>query len=405
MSTLLLRNARLADNSTVDVLIVDDTVVDVGSRIRESAGTRADVIDLEGFLLLAAPVEPHAHLDKALTGDLVVPVYGDLSSAARAWKNHAESLTTENILDRGRDALRELLWSGATAVRTHVNKLPGRDPLLALRALVRLREAAAEVMSVQIVYVSSKTSTTEELRSAVAAGADALGGAPHTAQQPTDAQAAVLAVAAQTGVDVDLHTNEDLDTSTRTLVTLAEQVSSSGFTGRVTASHCVSLGMQDPVERGATIAAVKSAGIAVVALPSTNLYLQGRAASLSPPRGMPPLRELLNAGVPVAGGGDNFRDPFLPVGRADPFETASLLVTAGHLTVEEAYAAISETARQIMGLPPAGPTAGLRADILAVRATSLTDAIARAPQDRLVISRGQIAARSTVKRETHLLSR
>jgi len=400
---LLLGGARLLDGSVVDVTIKDGLVVDAGSHDAATRKTGADVEDLDGYLLLPAPVEPHTHLDKALTGERVTPTYDGLTGAGRTWQQQAVTVSRDDVLRRGRDTLRELLWSGATAVRTHVNRSCGEDPLLALRALVELRESVADVMSLQVVYLSSKASSPEELRSAVSAGADLLGGAPHTAADPAAAQAAVLVVAGQTGVDVDLHTDEELDPAARALAALVGQVLSSGFVGRVTASHCVSLGTQTPTERADTIAGMSSAGIGVVALPSTNLYLQGRALpGSSSPRGIAPLRELLDAGILVAGGADNIRDPFLPVGRADPFETASLLVTAGHLTVEEAYAAVSATARRIMGLPPAGPAAGLRADLLAVRATSLTDAIARAPQDRLVIFAGRVVARSTVRRETQL---
>ncbi len=318
MRPLLLGGARLLDGSVVDVTIKDGLVVDAGSHDAATweTGADVDVEDLDGYLLLPAPVEPHTHLDKALTGERVTPTYDGLTGAARTWQQQAVTVSRDDVLRRGRDTLRELLWSGATAVRTHVNRSCGEDPLLALRALVELRESVADVMSLQVVYLSSKASSPEELRSAVSAGADLLGGAPHTAADPAAAQAAVLVVAGQTGVDVDLHTDEELDPAARALAALVGQVLSSGFVGRVTASHCVSLGTQTPTERADTIAGMSSAGIGVVALPSTNLYLQGRALpGSSSPRGIAPLRELLDAGILVAGGADNIRDPFLPVGR------------------------------------------------------------------------------------------
>jgi cytosine deaminase len=359
MRPLLLGGARLLDGSVVDVTIKDGLVVDAASHDAATWEIGADVEDLDGYLLLPAPAEPHTHLDKALTGERVTPTYDGLTGAARTWQQQAVTVSRGDVLRRGRDTLRELLWSGATAVRTHVNRSCGEDPLLALRALVELRETVADVMSLQVVYLSSKGSSPGELRSAVSAGADLLGGAPHTAADPAAAQAAVLVAAGQTGVDVDLHTDEELDPAARALAALVRQVLSSGFVGRVTASHCVSLGTQTPTERADTIAGMSSAGIGVVALPSTNLYLQGRALpGSSSPRGIAPLRELLDAEILVAG--------------------------------------------RIMGLPPAGPAAGLRADLLAIRATSLTDAIARAPQDRLVISAGRVVARSSVRRETQL---
>ena len=48
------------------------------------------------------------------------------------------------------------------------------------------------------------------------------------------------------------------------------------------------------------------------------------------PRGLTAVRALRDAGVNVAAGADNLQDPFNPVGRACPFETAGLMVMAAH---------------------------------------------------------------------------
>jgi cytosine/creatinine deaminase len=115
-------------------------------------------------------------------------------------------------------------------------------------------------------------------------------------------------------------------------------------------------------------------------------------------RGLTALRPLLDAGVTVAGGGDNLRDPFNPVSRADPLETASLLVTAGHLTPEEAYTAVSTGARAAMGLPEVQVAPGFPAELLAIQASSLGEAIAGGTS-RVVLHQGRMVSRTTVTRE------
>ena len=50
----------------------------------------------------------------------------------------------------------------------------------------------------------------------------------------------------------------------------------SGFPHGVTASHCVSLGMQPEARQRQIAEKVAAAGISVIALPHTNLFLQGR---------------------------------------------------------------------------------------------------------------------------------
>ena len=157
--------------------------------------------------------------------------------------------------------------------------------------------------------------------------------------------------------------------------------------------------MQDPSVAREVSIAVAAAKISIITLPQTNLYLQGRERKTNKQRGLTAIADLLNAGVCVAGGGDNWRDPFNPMGRIDPFETASLLVSAGHLSPELAYELVSTNARDLMGLPQVRIEAGSPADLLAVRAGSLAEAIASASESRIVLRAGRILSRSTVTSE------
>jgi cytosine deaminase len=146
-------------------------------------------------------------------------------------------------------------------------------------------------------------------------------------------------------------------------------------------------------------AEVAESGVAVVTLPQTNLFLQARGVHTTVPRGLTAVRPLLEAGATLAAGGDNVRDPFNAMGRGDPLETASLMVTAGHLTPAEAFASVTAHARTVMGLPPVEVSLGFPADLLAIRATSLADALAGASQDRMVWKGGRLVSRTTVTQE------
>jgi cytosine deaminase len=134
--------------------------------------------------------------------------------------------------------------------------------------------------------------------------------------------------------------------------------------------------------------AVAGAGIGIVALPQTNLYLQGRATSQLVPRAITPIAILLQAGVAVAAGQDNVQDPFNPIGRADPLETASLLVAAAHVSPDLAYELVSDGGRQVLGRGRVAVERGSPADLVAVRASSMREAIAMAPGDRRVFRHG-----------------
>ena len=231
------------------------------------------------------------------------------------------------------------------------------------------------------------------------AGADVVGGCPHLDPEPMAALHHCLALAAELERPIDLHMDETLDPAVLGVVELAADVLARRFGPGATASHCVSLGMQERDAQLRIAAGLAEAGVAVVTLPQTNLFLQGRAHPVATPRGLTALRPLLDAGVTVAAGGDNLQDPFNLVGRGDPLEAASLLVAAGHLLPEEALAAVSGSARR--GDGPARRRRGAR---LAGRARGRPgrvgprghrDGLARA--DRLVFHRGTVVAWSMVR--------
>ncbi|WP_309710369.1 amidohydrolase family protein, partial [Pseudolysinimonas sp.] len=283
-------------------------------------------------------------------------------------------------------------------IRTHVDVLLGDEPLRGIHALIAVREQVRDLVDLEIVALPGPDIPDAAIEAALDAGADTLGGAPHIAEDPIADLDRLLAIAEKHDVPIDLHTDESLDGAI-TLGAYAAQtglMAERGYARNLSAGHCVRLGTMAIAERDAVIAAVVEAGIGIIANPITNLYLQGWEHGHSVPRGLTAARALLDAGARFAAGADNVRDPFNPVGRSDALETASLLVTAGHLTLDEAYAAVSTGARDVMGLPVAGPTPGAAADFLAVRAGSLAEVIAEASPERIVIHAGSLVARSTL---------
>jgi cytosine deaminase len=126
----------------------------------------------------------------------------------------------------------------------------------------------------------------------------------------------------------------------------------------------------------------------VIALPHTNLYLQGRGHAPMP-RGLTPVGVLREAGVTVAAGADNLQDPFNPLGRACPLETAGLMMLTSHLLPAAAYDTVSSAAATVIGHRPASIEPGSSADLFAVRADSLRAAVAFAPEERVVFRAGR----------------
>lgn len=395
----------LADGTIADVSIRDGLISTVQPRSATANSPEPPLrLDLQGYVLLPAPAEPHAHLDKALLGSRVPNESEDLAGAIAAVIEAYRLMTEDDIADRALKAIRQAVTHGYTAIRTHLDCRIGVGSR-SVAVLQSLREELREFIDLQLVALAGPVAGEDGashralLEESLEAGADLVGGVPTLEEDSEASVRELLAVARSFGVGLDLHVDETLDSRAHALRILADRVIETGFAAPVTASHCVSLASQPLEDVRDTARRVHEAGIRIVALPQTNLYLQGRELGHTAPRGITAVRELRDAGVTVAGGGDNWRDPFNPMGRIDAMETASLLVSAGHQRIADAYASVSAAARTVMGLPEIRIAPGYPAELLAIRGESLADAIGRASEDRVVISRGRVIARTRTSTE------
>lgn len=391
---IVITNCRLADGTSTELHIVDGVVVEVGSVAMEGAR----VVDADGRLVLPASVEPHAHLDKAFLAETVPNPTGDLMGAIESLEAHRHLINRAETERRAERAARLIAANGATHIRTHADLTAGNGTE-SVEALIAVRDRLRDLVTIEVVALCdfpfagpAGANARALLRDAVALGVDLVGGCPHLDDHPEAATEAYLSAAAEAALPLDLHTDETLDPRHNALPDLAERVMRTGFPHRVTASHCVSLGMQPIAEQQRVAELVAAAGISVVALPATNLFLQGREHPTATPRGLTAVAALMKAGVNVAAGWDNLQDPFNPMGRGDCFETAALMVMAGHMLPEQALHSISNAGRRAAGLADAGPTVGCVADLVLVRATTVRESIAGAPADRLVMRAGEFVS-------------
>ncbi len=152
--TLTLRRVRLTDDTTTDVEVDEEagTIVRVGQDLDPSGPGRA--IDLEGYLLLPAPAEPHAHLDKAFLAERIPNPSGDLAGAIVAMDANRASLTAADIADRAERAARMMVANGITAIRSHADTMTGHG-LRSVEGLVAARERLAGLVDLQIVALVS----------------------------------------------------------------------------------------------------------------------------------------------------------------------------------------------------------------------------------------------------------
>lgn len=390
--SLLITDALLTDGARTSVRIVDGIVVAHGV----PAEPTDQIVEGNGRLLLPAMAEAHAHLDKAFLAETVPNPTGDLMGAIINIEAARDRITVADTAARAERAARLIAANGAAAIRTHAD-LTTAGGLTSITALLQVRELLRDLVAIEVFALSGSPTIGSDgatqrslIAEAVAMGIDGLGGCPHLEPDPEAANEMFLTLAAEAGLPLDLHTDETLDPTRFALADLARRVNATGFGLPVTASHCVSLSMQSDAVQQQVAEQVAAAGIHVVALPSSNLFLQGRDQQSAMPRGLTAVKALRAAGVNVAAGADNLQDPFNPVGRGDCLETAGLVIMAGHVLPGDAYEMVSGNVRRLMGRPVAGPSVGQVADLVLVPAATVREAIAFGPTGRTVIRAGRV---------------
>ncbi len=362
-----------------------------------------DDFDARGLLLVTSLAEPHAHLDKAFLAERVHNVSGDLMGAIESMRAASSTLTFDDTVERASRAVRLMIRNGVTRIRTHADTFDGST--MQVQALRAVAKEFQELCDIQVcALIQWPLSGPEGAPSRHLAeqarrdGADLIGGCPHLDTNPAAANQVFLDLARDFDCALDLHVDETLNPAMLSLQDLAQRVGDNPLPFGVTASHCVSLGMQDHVTQRSVAELLASSGVSVVTLPQTNLYLQGREHPTAMPRGLTALRALGEAGVRVAGGADNLQDPFNPMGRGDPLETAALLVAGAHYLPEEALRAVSQVPHEIVANSNNELRVGSPADLLLAHASNIRELIAFATHERAVFYRGQIVSNTLVSK-------
>jgi cytosine deaminase len=203
----------------------------------------------------------------------------------------------------------------------------------------------------------------------------------------------VFTLAAERGLDLDLHVDESTDPRARALIRVARHAVAQGFKGRVLCGHVTSLALQTDEFIEETIAACRDAGIDIVSLPTVNMYLQDRSPAARTPRwrGVTVLHEMKAGGLRVAVAGDNCRDPFHAYGDHDMLDTFTQAVKILHLDhpLGDWIRAATETPAAIMGIDRGVLKAGAPADLLLLKARNYSEMLSRAQFDRTVLRAGR----------------
>ena len=362
-----------------------------------------------GGMLIPALADIHVHLDKSYVVQEVGAANGDLFKAIALMAEHRAGWSGANIQQRMARAIEEAYRSGTRAMRTHLDWPEALAPR-SLAEFEKLRDAWRGRVALQCVSL-----TPLDDFSATGTGGDDTGEliAMQLAQvnQRCDAQhgeAALLGafvyrndnihqklqrvfeLAAKYKLNLDFHVDEGLDADACGLRAIAELAIQNAFQGTITCGHTCSLSMQSRAEAEQTLSLCAKVGIHLVALPSTNLYLQGAWDQTPLERGITRLKEAAALNVSTSIATDNVADGFFPYGSYDLLETFALGVQVGHLSPADAWLpAVSCRPALAMGLPWGGKIAvGCPADFILLEARDAYELITTAGRKRRIIRHG-----------------
>jgi len=394
------------DGATLVDMLVDSERIAAIEPAGAPASNDLPAINLEARQVWPSLIDMHAHLDK---GHIVARTENPDGSFASALQSTAEDRakrwTADDIKRRMEFGLRCAYVHGVAAIRTHLDS-PELDQ--AQRSWAVFRDTRAEwadrvlLQAVALAPIDAfRTPYGEELADLVAASDGVLGGVTRAASgvhgrlldDIDPLLDTILRLALERGLDVDLHVDESGDPAAAALARVAAAVLRNRFKGRVVCGHCCSLAVQPEEQICRTLDLCAEAGIAVVTLPTVNLYLQDRCSGRTPRwRGVTPVHEMRQRGIPVAIAGDNCRDPFHAYGDHDMVDTFRQAVRILHLDhpLADAAAMAGPLPQAIIRAGPLGTIAkGGPARFILFNARTLNELICRPQSDRLVIDRGR----------------
>jgi cytosine/creatinine deaminase len=405
---LLVRDVRVRDEETGEVSEVDlhvdaGRIVDVVARADAPVDAHL-VVDGSGGWATPPYVEPHVHLDAALTaGQPRWNASGTLWEGIACWSERKPMLTRDDVIGRAEQTLRWYAANGTLHVRSHVDVT---DPsLVALDALLEVRDRVREVVNLQLVAfpqegICSFPNGEELLAEAARRGVDVIGAIPHFEDTREDGVRSVeyaVDLADRHGLRVDAHCDEIDDEQSRFVEVLATRAARSGLRDRVTASHTTAMGSYNPAYSYKLHRIIARSGIHMVSNPMVSLHLQGRFDDYPKRRGLTQVKELLAAGVNVALGHDDVMDPWYPLGTANPLQVALVGTHATQLLsrdeIEETFAMVTSRAARVLGLEEEyGIRVGAPASLMILPATDGYDAVRRQVRPTHVIAHGRVVA-------------
>ncbi|MGD1866921.1 MAG: amidohydrolase family protein [Phormidesmis sp.] len=402
--TLKIENATLTGYDTPQTIgIRENLIAEISPSIEELA---EQSINIQGNLVIPSFVDPHLHLDKALLIEQQPARDGSFQEALDNTATLKSGFTIQDIQSRARRVIENEIAFGTTAMRTHLEV----DPIIqlnALLALLPLKKEYAWGITLQLAVfaqegITNKPGTEQLLRQALAMGGDLIGSAPYTDSDPEQNIRIVFDLAENFDCDVDFHLDFLDDDAPMLLPVVVGETIKRGWQNRVCLGHMTRLAGLNPNELTKNATLLREAGISVLALPATDLYMMARKDTHNVRRGVAPVHTLSDLGVNSAIATNNIQNLFTPFGDGDPLKICTLLAQTLQLGTPARHAECIEMATtraaKAIGIHNHAIEPGNPADVVILNARSASGAVSEAPVGRMTIKNGKIVSQTDIQR-------
>jgi cytosine deaminase len=400
---ILIKRARLRGRpeSLLDIGIAEGRIVSLEENL---IGDTAASIDSEGNLVTESFVNPHLHLCKVYTREMMDDealtdyhaegmgkAMTTIELAARIKEKYDEAWIIRNV----RKAVAQAAIYGNTHIRALAD-VDGKARLEGVKALIRAREEFKGIVEIQVCAFAQDGWVREPgvdklMRQAMELGSDVVAGIPWIEYTETDVRQHIKEIfdlAQEFNKDVSMLVDDAGDPGLRSLEAMAVEAIRRGWQGRALAHHARAMALYPQPYFQKIAALLKQAKMAVVSDPHTG-PLHAR------------VKELLAEGVTVCLGQDDVSDAYYPFGRNNMLEVAFL---AAHLLwmttnreLETLYDMITLNAAQAMNVKDHQLKVGANANLVVLNAPNVLEAMREHTAPRFVISDGKMVDRAKME--------
>ena len=394
---ILIKNAQLRTRESghhVYIAIADGKIQGISDNISTEADTTIDAV---GNLVTESFVNPHLHLDKVYTLDLMDELamldyhgenMGKAMNAIELAARVKDSYQSEWIVKNVRKAVKLAAVNGNTHIRAFAD-VDSKAKLVGVEALIQVSDEFRGIVDIQVVAfpqdgVVREPGTEELIREAMKLGADVVGGIPWIEFTDVDAQKHIdlmFEIAVEFDKPVSMLVDDAGDAGLRTLEMMALKTIEVGWQGRSLAHHARAMALYPKPYLQKLIALLKQADMYVVTDPHTG-PLHAR------------VKELLAEGASVSLGQDDISDAYYPFGHNNMLEVAFL---ASHMLwmttraeIETLYDMVTTEAATAMSVSDFQVEEGSPAHLVVLDVDNVLDALRYHNKPKHVISHGKL---------------